>query len=193
MLLAVRIAVSFAGPPGDRRRLRVGDRRLQGPAPPADLLQRPQPRRHLRAGHLSGSMSRPSWCSRGRTASADLHAADAAAIFFDLGTVGSLIWLGRRIRPGSAGTRLGLVLGLGLGGVPVRDAQPDRPHQRRVCIALLTVLALISDHLAGAERVLLGLATAAKFSPGEPRVAVRLTSPARLARGRGDPGRLRSL
>ena len=51
----------------------------------------------------------------------DLPAAHAAAIAFDLATVGGLFAVGRRLRPGPAGTRLGVVLGFAWAAYPFTD------------------------------------------------------------------------
>lgn len=94
----------------------------------------------------------------------NLHAADAAAIFFDLGTVVGLVLLGRRLRAGTEGTRLGLILGWGWAACPFTVIGLI-VHTNDGLIAMLSVfmlLALASPVISGA---LLGLAAAAKFSP----------------------------
>jgi hypothetical protein len=93
-----------------------------------------------------------------------LHAADAAAIFFDLGTVGALILLGRRLRAGADGTRVGLVLAWAWAACPF-TVIGLLLHTNDALISMLSVLALLliaSPALTGA---VLGLACAAKFSP----------------------------
>jgi Glycosyltransferase family 87 len=94
----------------------------------------------------------------------NLHAADAAAIFFDLGTVVGLVFLGRRLRAGVDGTRLGLILAWAWAACPFTVIGLI-VHTNDGLIAMLSVLmllALASPLLSGA---LLGLAAAAKFSP----------------------------
>jgi hypothetical protein len=94
----------------------------------------------------------------------NLHAADAAAIFFDLGTVIGLVLLGRRLRPGAEGSRLGLILAWAWAACPFTVIGLI-VHTNDGLIAMLSVfmlLALASPLLSGA---LLGLAAAAKFSP----------------------------
>ncbi|MFL5823355.1 MAG: glycosyltransferase family 87 protein [Solirubrobacteraceae bacterium] len=94
----------------------------------------------------------------------NLHAADAAAIVFDLGTVLGLIFLGRRLRSGADGTRLGLVMAWAWAACPFTVIGLI-VHTNDGLIAMLSVfmlLALASPLISG---TLLGLATAAKFSP----------------------------
>lgn len=94
----------------------------------------------------------------------NLHAADAAAIFFDLGTVVGLVFLGRRLRAGANGTRLGLILAWAWAACPFTVIGLI-VHTNDGLVAMLSVfmlLALTSPLLSG---TLLGLAAAAKFSP----------------------------
>jgi Glycosyltransferase family 87 len=94
----------------------------------------------------------------------DLHAADAAAIFFDLGTVLGLVLLGRRLRQGAEGTRLGLVLAWAWAACPFTVIGLVL-HTNDGLISMLSVIALVvlaSPIVSGA---VLGLAAAAKFSP----------------------------
>jgi hypothetical protein len=96
--------------------------------------------------------------------SGNLHAADAAAIFFDLATVGGLILLGRRLREGAEGKRLGLVLAWAWAACPFTVISLI-VHTNDGLVSMLSVfavLALASPMLSGG---LLGLAAAAKFSP----------------------------
>jgi hypothetical protein len=93
-----------------------------------------------------------------------LHAADAAAIFFDLATVAGLILLGRRLRDGAEGKRLGLVLAWAWAACPFTVIGLI-VHTNDGLVSMLSVfalLALTSPMLSGG---LLGLAAAAKFSP----------------------------
>jgi hypothetical protein len=93
-----------------------------------------------------------------------LHAADAASIFFDLGTVGALVLLGRRLRAGSEGTRLGLVLGWGWAACPWTIVGL-LVHTNDGLVAMLMVFTLVLIRSAAFSGGMLGLATAAKFSP----------------------------
>ena len=94
----------------------------------------------------------------------NLHAADAAAIFFDLGTVAGLLLLGRQLRAGAEGRRLGLVLAWAWAACPFTVIGLI-VHTNDALISMLSVLALLvirSPLLSGG---FLGLAAAAKFSP----------------------------
>jgi hypothetical protein len=94
----------------------------------------------------------------------NLHAADAAAIFFDLATVGGLVLLGRRLRAGAQGTRLGLILAWGWAACPFTVIGLI-VHTNDGLIALLSVLVLLTLTYPLVSGTLLGLAAAAKFSP----------------------------
>ncbi|MDQ6777688.1 MAG: glycosyltransferase 87 family protein, partial [Actinomycetota bacterium] len=94
----------------------------------------------------------------------NLHAADAAAIFFDLATVGGLIPLGRRLREGAAGKRLGLVLAWAWAACPFTIIGLI-VHTNDGLVAMLTVFALLALTTPVVSGALLGLAAAAKFSP----------------------------
>ena len=93
-----------------------------------------------------------------------LTAADAAAICWDLGTVAGLILLGRRLRPGSDGTRLGLVLAWAWAACPFSTIGLV-VHTNDGLVAMLTVFGLVAIRSPVFSGGLLGLATAAKFSP----------------------------
>lgn len=93
-----------------------------------------------------------------------LHAADAAAIFFDLGTIAGLFILGRRLRAGAEGTRLGLVLAWAWAACPFTTIALVA-HTNDGLIAMLTVFALIAIASPVVSGAILGLAAAAKFSP----------------------------
>lgn len=95
----------------------------------------------------------------------NIHAADAAAIFFDLGTVVGLILLGRRLRLGAEGTRLGLVLGWAWAACPFTIIGLI-VHTNDGLISMLSVLALLVITSPVRSGAVLGLAAAAKFSPG---------------------------
>jgi hypothetical protein len=94
-----------------------------------------------------------------------LDAATAAAILWDLGTIVSLILLGRQFRPGAEGTRLGLVLAWAWAACPFSTIALI-VHTNDGLIAMLTVFAIVATRMPVVSGALLGLATAAKFSPG---------------------------
>lgn len=93
-----------------------------------------------------------------------LHAADAAAITWDLGTVLGLVLLGRRLRPGAEGRRLGLVLAWAWAACPFTTIGLI-VHTNDGLISMLTVFTLLALRSSAATGGLLGVATAAKFSP----------------------------
>lgn len=106
-----------------------------------------------------------------------LPAAHAAAITFDVLTIVGLLALGRRLRPGPAGRRIGLTLALGWAACPftfLTLAISTNDGLLPVFI-VLALVALASPRMRGA---LLGLAVAAKFAP--------LALAGALAPGRGD-------
>jgi hypothetical protein len=94
----------------------------------------------------------------------NLHAADAAAIFFDLGTVAGLVFLGRRLRAGAEGTRLGLILAWAWAACPFTVIGLI-VHTNDGLIAMLSVFMLLTLRSSLVSGTLLGLAAAAKFSP----------------------------
>ena len=94
----------------------------------------------------------------------NLHAADAAAIIFDLGTIVGLVFLGRRLRAGREGTRLGLILAWAWAACPF-TVLGLTVHTNDALISMLSVLALLALARPLLSGGLLGLATAAKFSP----------------------------
>lgn len=94
----------------------------------------------------------------------NLHAADVAAIVFDLGTMLGLLLLGRRLRHGSEGTRLGLVLCWAWAACPFTVIGLV-VHTNDGLVSMLTVFALVAFSSAPVSGSLIGLATAAKFSP----------------------------
>jgi hypothetical protein len=94
----------------------------------------------------------------------NLHAADLAAIVFDLGTIAGLFLLGRRLRTGREGTRLGLVLAWAWAACPF-TVVGLMVHTNDGLISMLTVFALLLFTWPLASGTLLGLAAAAKFSP----------------------------
>ena len=93
-----------------------------------------------------------------------LYAADTAAIFFDLATVAGLILLGRRLRAGAEGLRLGLVLAWAWAACPFTIIGLI-VHTNDGLISMLSVFALLALASPMVSGGLLGLAAAAKFSP----------------------------
>ena len=94
-----------------------------------------------------------------------LPSAHAASIFFDLMTILGLFLLGRRLRAGPEGKRLGLALAWGWAAYPFTlFALMENTNDALVAMLLVyTLLALTSPVARGG---LLGLAAAAKFMPG---------------------------
>jgi len=93
----------------------------------------------------------------------NLPAAHAAAIFFDLATVGGLFALGRRLRPGADGIRLGVILGFAWAAYPFTDyALQSNSNDALVAALLVWSLALFASPVRRA--VTLGLSVAAKFA-----------------------------
>jgi hypothetical protein len=93
-----------------------------------------------------------------------LPAARAAAITFDVLTASGLILLGRRLRSGEGGTRLGVVLALGWAANPW-TLQPLAVTSNDGLIALLLVAVLLAASSPIVRGTLLGWAVAAKFAP----------------------------
>jgi glycosyl transferase family 87 len=94
----------------------------------------------------------------------DLPAAHAAAIFFDLATVAGLFVLGRRLRPGRDGIRLGVILGFAWTAYPFTDyALQSNSNDTLIAALLVWALALFAAPVW--RGVLLALAVAAKFAP----------------------------
>jgi hypothetical protein len=93
-----------------------------------------------------------------------LHAADLAAICFDLGTVAGLFLVGRQLRRGQEGTRLGLVLAWAWAACPFTIVGLV-VHTNDGLISMLTVFSVVLFARPLASGAILGLAAAAKFSP----------------------------
>lgn len=106
-----------------------------------------------------------------------LHAAHAAAIAFDLLTAAGLWVLGRRLRPGPAGTRLGTILAFAWTACPLTFL-PLFASTNDVLVPLLIVWTLVCAGSPWGRGLLMALATAAKIAPA---LAVPL-----LARVTGD-------
>ena len=90
----------------------------------------------------------------------DLAAAHAAAIVFDLATVGGLLVLGRQL----GGTRLGVILGFAWVAYPFTD-YALQSNSNDTLIAALLVWALVVFNSPVKRGALLALATLAKFAP----------------------------
>jgi hypothetical protein len=93
-----------------------------------------------------------------------LASAHAASIFFDLVTILGLVVLGRRLRPGPEGLRLGLALGWAWAACPF-TLLALMMHSNDGLIAMLSVLSLLVFGSPAARGAVLGLAAAAKFAP----------------------------
>lgn len=91
-------------------------------------------------------------------------AAKAAPIAFDLVTIAGLIVLGRRLRGGDEGRRLGLKLAWAWAACPL-TLLTLMVHTNDGLIAMLSVLSLLAFSSPAARGALLGMAAAAKFSP----------------------------
>jgi len=94
----------------------------------------------------------------------NLPAAHAAAIFFDLATVGGLFMLGRRLRPGPDGTRLGVILGFAWAAYPFTD-YALQSNSNDALVAALLVWALVLFASPVGRAVMLALSVATKFAP----------------------------
>ena len=94
----------------------------------------------------------------------NLPAAHAAAIAFDLATVGGLFALGRRLRPGRDGTRLGVILGFAWAAYPFTD-YALQSNSNDALVAALLVWALVVFASPVKRAALLGLSIATKFAP----------------------------
>jgi Glycosyltransferase family 87 len=94
----------------------------------------------------------------------ELPAAHAAAIFFDLATVGGLFMLGRRLRPGGDGTRFGVILGFAWAAYPFTD-YTLQSNSNDALVAALLVWALVVFASPVWRAVMLGLSIATKFAP----------------------------
>jgi hypothetical protein len=94
----------------------------------------------------------------------DLPAAHGAAIFFDLATIAGLFALGRRLRQGEEGRRLGVILAFAWAACPYTAFALESNSNDSLVAALLvaTMLVLTSPPARGA---VLALASATKFAP----------------------------
>jgi hypothetical protein len=96
----------------------------------------------------------------------DLPAAHGAAIAFDLLTIGALLLLGRALRPGRAGTALGVALAYAWAAYPY-TAFSLETNSNDTLVALACALALLAfaRRSAGGTGVVIGLGAASKFAP----------------------------
>ena len=119
----------------------------------------------------------------------DLGAAHAAAIAFDLATVGGLFVLGRRL----GGTRLGVILGFAWAAYPFTD-YALQSNSNDTLIAALLIWALVLFGSPVKRGTLLALATLAKFAPLALAPLFATGEHGLLDRREGQPGpRLRAL
>jgi hypothetical protein len=93
-----------------------------------------------------------------------LPSAHVASFVFDLVTVVGLVALGRRLRPGQEGLRLGLAMGWAWSACPFTLLGMIM-HTNDGLIAMLSVLSLLAFSSPPLRGALLGLAAAAKFAP----------------------------
>ena len=94
----------------------------------------------------------------------ELAAAHAAAIAFDLLTLGGLFLVGRRLRAGREGRELGLALAFAWASYPYAMFALCT-NSNDTLVAMLLVYALLAVTSAPARGALVGLAAAAKFAP----------------------------
>ncbi len=94
----------------------------------------------------------------------DLPAAHAAAIFFDLATFAGLVLLGRRLRPGAEGRKLGATLGFGWAAFPYA-AFVLESNANDSLVALLIVATLLVIAKPVARGAMLALTGLTKFAP----------------------------
>jgi hypothetical protein len=94
----------------------------------------------------------------------DLPAAHGAAVFFDLATFALLILLGRRLRPGAAGSQLAATLAFGWAAYPY-TAFALLSNSNDTLVAMLLVAALLVLARPAARGAMAALATLAKFAP----------------------------
>ena len=93
-----------------------------------------------------------------------LPAAHAAAITFDLLTIGALFLLGRKLRSGRAGTRLGLALALAWAAYPY-TLYPLALNTNDALVSLCGVLALLALASPARRTAMIAIAGAAKLAP----------------------------
>ena len=94
----------------------------------------------------------------------DLPAAHGAAVFFDLATFVLLFLLGRRVRPGPAGNRLGATLAFGWAAYPY-TAYALLSNSNDTLVAMLLVATLLALARPVARGAIAALGTLTKFAP----------------------------
>ncbi len=94
----------------------------------------------------------------------DLPAAHAATIAFDLITMAGLFFLGRRIRPGPAGVRLGAVLAFAWAACPYTAFALESNSNDILVSAFLVGTLLVVDSPPG-RATMVAVASLAKFAP----------------------------
>jgi Peptidase propeptide and YPEB domain len=94
----------------------------------------------------------------------DLPAAHAAAIFFDLGTMGALFLLGRRIRRGRRGTELGVLLAFAWAACPY-TAYALESNTNDALVSLTLAAALLCLTAPIPRGITLALSSMTKFAP----------------------------
>jgi hypothetical protein len=96
----------------------------------------------------------------------DLPAAHGAAIAFDLATIALLLLLGRSLRPGRAGTTLGVALAYAWTAYPYTSfALETNANDTLVALACAGALLAYARRSALATGAAVGLGAAAKFAP----------------------------
>jgi Peptidase propeptide and YPEB domain len=94
----------------------------------------------------------------------DLPAAHAAAIFFDLGTMGALFLLGRRLRRGRRGTELGVLLSFAWAACPYTAfALESNTNDALVSLTLAAALLCLTAPIP--RGITLALSSMTKFAP----------------------------
>ena len=94
----------------------------------------------------------------------DLPAAHAASIFFDLGTMGALFLLGRRLRRGRRGTDLGILLCFAWAACPYTAfALESNTNDALVSLGLAATLLCLTSPIP--RGITLGLTSMTKFAP----------------------------
>ncbi|HEX7059243.1 MAG TPA: hypothetical protein VF176_05265 [Solirubrobacterales bacterium] len=115
----------------------------------------------------------------------DLPAAHGAAVFFDLATFALLFLLGRRIRPGPSGQKLGATFAFGWAAYPYTDfVLQSNSNDSLVALLLVATLLLLARPIA--RGALASLAVFTKFAPVL-LVPMLATYRPRVAGGEGGP------
>ncbi len=94
----------------------------------------------------------------------DLPAAHAASIFFDLGTMGALFLLGRRLRRGRRGSEFGILLCFAWAACPY-TAFALESNTNDALVSLTLAAALLCLTSAPARGIMLALSSLTKFAP----------------------------